>query len=38
MAVPRSINTICVGTDGGRRNKLAANTLPQNPAPTMTMV
>src|SRR5580698_7659335 len=38
MAGPRSISTMSVAFEGGRRSRLAANTVPQKPAPTMAMV
>src|SRR5271165_6400786 len=38
MELPRSISTMSVGRAGGRRNKFAASTVPENPAPTITRV
>src|SRR5579872_6984804 len=38
MAAPRSIRTISAPCGGGRRRRLAASTVPENPAPTITKV
>ena len=38
MELPRSMSTMSAPPDGGRRSRLAASTVPENPAPTITKV